>query len=48
MFTFRDTKWESISISNLKIGSITTIMEDNGHIKITDFNVYPVIDNTLM
>lgn len=47
-FTFRDTKWEAISISNLKIGSISTIMEENGHIKITDFNVYPVIDNTMM
>lgn len=47
-FTFRGTTWESLSVSNLKIGSITTIMEDNGHIKITDFNVYPVIDNTMM
>ena len=47
-FPFRENKWESISISTVKIGSITHIVEDNGHIKITDFNVYPVIDNTLM
>ena len=47
-FTFRDSIWESISVSTLKIGSIATIMEENGHIKITDFNVYPVIDNTMM
>lgn len=47
-FTFRDSIWESISVSTLKIGSISTIMEENGHIKITDFNVYPVIDNTMM
>ena len=47
-FTFRGNPWESISISTLKIGNITTVMEDNGHIKVTDFNVYPVIDNTMM
>ena len=47
-FTFRDNKWESISISTVKIGSISHNMEDNGHIKVTDFNVYPVIDNTMM
>lgn len=48
MFTFKDTKWEEINISTLKIDSLETTTNDNGFIKILSVNMYPVVDMTKM
>ena len=46
-FTFRDNKWDELTISTLKIDSVEAEVIDNC-LRVTKFNVYPVIDATGM
>lgn len=52
-FTFRGlgtqgNTWEEISISTLKVDSLTATETEEGKHKIIDFKVYPVVDMTTM
>lgn len=48
MFTFRDTTWEDIVVSSLKVDSLETAVNDDGFIKVVSFTVHPVVDMTRM
>lgn len=45
-FTFRDTKWEEINLSTLKVDTFEFTKTDDGLFKIISFNVYAVVDMT--